>query len=141
MNQFKKLCHLNLKFRASTDENLKKYLSNKFSKERQENEEIRIKNQRLEENLQQKCNEIEECYMQNNKMKEEKEKIIENLIIEEKKKFNLYQEKIIEKETALIKENENYKNNMTEKYEKKINDLQNKNDILSQNNQELNEIK
>lgn len=57
-NQFKSLVHLALKFRSSTDETLKTFLSNKLSKEKQENEDLRIKNQRLEENIMNKTTEL-----------------------------------------------------------------------------------
>lgn len=52
MNQFKTLVHLALKFRCATDEILKNYLATKLTKEQNENEELRIKNSRLDEGLQ-----------------------------------------------------------------------------------------
>lgn len=50
-NQFKSLVHLSLKFKSATDDILKAYLATKLQKERLDNEDLRIKNSRLEENV------------------------------------------------------------------------------------------
>lgn len=52
MNQFKTLVHLSLKFRCATDEILRNYLASKLTKEKVDNENLRIKNSKLEGNLQ-----------------------------------------------------------------------------------------
>ena len=58
-NQFKALCHLSLRFREATDQILKQHLAHRLTFERSGNEDLRIKNERLEEGLLKKCEDYE----------------------------------------------------------------------------------
>ncbi len=140
-NQFKSLIHLALKFRASTDEILKAFLSNKLSKERQENEDLRIRNQKLEENLASKNSDIMNYDTELKKFMFEKEKLIEQISLEEQRRLNDLKQSFLEKESRFLKESELEKKNLIEKYEKTINDLQKKTENLTFLNKDLSETK
>ena len=45
------MTHLSLKFKLATDDIIKNYLSQKLSKEKVDNEDLRIRNKRLDDNL------------------------------------------------------------------------------------------
>jgi uncharacterized caspase-like protein len=130
-NQFKSLIHLALKFRASTDEILKAFLSSKLSKEKQENEDLRIRNQKLEEGLTMKNSELVKYDNELKKFLYEKEKIIEQISLDEQKKLNDLQQSYLEREGKFLKESEFEKKSLVEKYERTLNELQKKNENFS----------
>ena len=140
-NQFKSLIHLALKFRSSTDEILKAFLSSKLSKERQENEDLRIRNQKLEENLSSKNSDIMKYDTELKKFMFEKEKLIEQISLEEQRRLNDLKQGFLEKESRFLKESELEKKNLVEKYEKTVNDLQKKTENLTFLNNDLSETK
>jgi len=140
-NQFKSLIHLALKFRASTDEILKAFLSSKLSKEKQENEDLRIRNQKLEEGLTMKNSELVKYDNELKKFLYEKEKIIEQISLDEQKKLNDLQQSYLEREGKFLKESEFEKKSLVEKYERTLNELQKKNENFSFVNNELSEAK
>ena len=140
-NQFKSLIHLSLKFRASTDEILKSFLSAKLSKERQENEDLRIRNQKLEENLTMKNSELVKYDNELKKFLFEKEKMIEQINLDEQKRLNDLKQSFFEKESKTMRDFENEKKTMVERYEKTLNELQKKVENLSFVNNELSEAK
>lgn len=135
------MIHLALKFRASTDETLKAFLANKLGKEKQENEDLRIRNQKLEESLVSKSSELMKFDNEFKKFMYEKEKLIEQITLEEQKKFNDFRQSTLEKEAKSVRDSEIEKRNLVEKYEKIVFELQKKNETLGLINIELSESK
>lgn len=130
-----------LKFRSSTDDTLKTFLSNKLSKEKQENEDLRIKNQKLEEALAAKTSDLARYDNELKKFSFEKEKLIEQISLEEQKKINELKHLNLEKETKLLKESELDKKNLIEKYEKMVGEMQKKIENFTFSNNDLSENK
>lgn len=133
--------HLALKFRSSTDETLKTFLSSKLSKEKQENEDLRIKNQKLEEALALKTSDLARYDNELKKFSFEKEKLLEQINLEEQKKINELKHLNLEKETKLLKESELDKRNLVDKYEKMISEMQKKLENFTYSNNDLSENK
>ena len=140
-NQFKSLIHLSLKFRSSTDEILKSFLSSKLSKERQENEDLRIRNQKLEENVSLKNSELIKLDNELKKFMFDKEKMMEQISLDEQKRLNDLKQGFLEKETKFLKEAENEKKNLVDKYEKTVGELQKKTESFNIQNNDLSESK
>ncbi|KRX00697.1 hypothetical protein PPERSA_00924 [Pseudocohnilembus persalinus] len=140
-NKFKSLIHLSLNFRKATDEFLKKFLSQKLNKEKNENQELRIKTQRQEELIHDKNNQMQQLSNQLQKFQEEKERILEQLALEEQKKISELREGILKREEGLKKETQFQTNQITEKYETQITNLQEKVNQLSLKNSDLSEAK
>ncbi|KAL4460342.1 hypothetical protein ABPG74_000093 [Tetrahymena malaccensis] len=141
MNQFKTLVHLALKFRCANDEVLKNYLANKLSKEQNENEELRIKNSRIEEQLQDSQNKNEELNQQLARFQQEREQQEEQLRLDSSKKLHLQKEEYLQRESELRNTYESKHQLIQERLEKQIQDLQNQVQSLQKQNSDLNEVK
>jgi chromosome segregation ATPase len=140
-NHFQALVHLSLKFREATDQILKNYLAHRLSNEKGQNEELRIKIERLDEGLTHKASELERAQIELRRFNEEKERVINELINEEKRKINETKEISIEKESNLLKTFEQEKRETATNYEKTIRELQIRTENLTKNNQNLTEAK
>ena len=116
-------------------------MSAKLSKERQENEDLRIRNQKLEENLTMKNSELVKYDNELKKFLFEKEKMIEQINLDEQKRLNDLKQSFFEKESKTMRDFENEKKTMVERYEKTLNELQKKVENLSFVNNELSEAK
>ena len=116
-------------------------MSTKLSKERQENEDLRIRNQKLEENLTMKNSELVKYDNELKKFLFEKEKMIEQINLDEQKRLNDLKQSFFDKESKNMRDLENEKKNMVERYEKTVNELQKKVENLSFVNNELSEAK
>ncbi|CAD8153709.1 unnamed protein product [Paramecium octaurelia] len=136
-NEFKKLTHLSLRLRSATDDVIKVFLSNKLAIEKQENEEHQKRNKKLTELLEEKHWELENLKSEVRKFTEDKDTAIQQLLLDEQKKFNDFREQTLGKETNFKRESENEKQFIIEKYDKIVFELQNKYTQLQQTNQEL----
>ncbi|CAD8069212.1 unnamed protein product [Paramecium sonneborni] len=140
-NEFKKLTHLSLRLRSATDDILKYFLANKLAIEKQENEELHKKTKKLTEQLEDKQWELENLKSEVRKLTEDNNAVLQQIQLDEKKKFNDFREQVLSKETNFKRESENEKQFIIEKYEKIVFELQNKYTQLQQTNQELLEQK
>ncbi|CAD8156851.1 unnamed protein product [Paramecium pentaurelia] len=138
-NEFKKLTHLSLKLRSATDDVIKVFLSNKLAIEKQDNEEKQKRNKKLTELLEEKHWELENLKSEIRKFTEDKDSAIQQLLLDEQKKFNDFRELTLSKETNFKRESENEKQFIIEKYDKIVLELQNKHAQLQQINSELSE--
>ncbi|CAK91540.1 unnamed protein product (macronuclear) [Paramecium tetraurelia] len=138
-NEFKKLTHLSLRLRSATDDVIKVFLSNKLAIEKQENEEHQKRNKKLTELLEEKHWELENLKSEVRKFTEDKDTAIQQLLLDEQKKFNDFREQTLSKETNFKRESENEKQFIIEKYDKIVFELQSKYTQLQQTNQELSE--
>lgn len=140
-NPFKSLIHLTLKFRSSTDETLKTFLSNKLNGFKQENEDLRIKNQRLEETLNSKIFDYGKLEEEMRRMKEEGGKREERREEEDRRKESERRMQWVEKEEIMRREWEGERKAMKEREERIVGELERKLAILIKNNEELNELR
>ncbi|CAD8157367.1 unnamed protein product [Paramecium pentaurelia] len=140
-NEFKKLTHLSLRLRSATDDILKYFLANKLAIEKQENEQLHKKTKKLTEQLEEKQWELENLKSEVRKFTEDNNAVLQQMQLDEQKKFNDFREQALSKETNFKRESEKEKQFIIEKYEKIVFELQNKYTSLQQINQELSEQK
>ncbi|CAD8055358.1 unnamed protein product [Paramecium primaurelia] len=140
-NEFKKLTHLSLKLRSATDDILKYFLANKLAIEKQENEQLHKQTKKLTEQLEEKQLELENLKSEVRKFTEDNNAVLQQIQLDEQKKFNDFREQALSKETNFKRESEKEKQFIIEKYEKIVFELQNKYTSLQQINQELSEQK
>ena len=135
--KFKISEHILLKLRKANDEELKKYLStiylelkNKYKNLFNKFNEINIKNENLNKEI---------IFLNENIKKNEYENKnnLGNLISEKDNKINLLKEDYKNESKKQMQLCEKEKQNIINKYEKKILDMEKKIDILTKNNQEL----
>ncbi|CAD8065382.1 unnamed protein product [Paramecium sonneborni] len=140
-NEFKKLTHLSLKLRSATDDVIKAFLANKLAIEKQDNEEQQKRNKKLSELLEDKHWELENLKSEIRKFTEDKDATLQQMLLDEQKKFNDFREQSLSKETNFKRESENEKQFIIEKYDKILFELQNKYTELQQVNTQLSEQK
>lgn len=140
-NHFKALVHLSLKLRSASDESLKAYLASKLTKEKSENEELRSRNSKLEESLNSKMYENDRLQAELRKSQAEKEKVIEQILLDEQRKLNEFKEQSLRNETSSLREAEAEKKELIKKYEAQIEDLLGKNNNLGKVVKDLSEIR
>jgi len=140
-NQFKALTHLSLKFREANDQSLKQYLAQRLAEERATNEKLRFRIDGLEDTLSGKHNELERANMDLHKLQSDRDKTVEQLLLDEQKKLNELKENAFEREKNLQREFDSQRKEMTSYYESNIKELQNKLEKALKENTELTNIK
>ena len=140
-NQFRVLTHMSLRFREATDQILKQYLSHRLSMEKSSNEDFRMKVENLEQNLNHRTNELDKTTRELKKVQDDINKKIQEILLQEQQKLHEDKQSSFEKETKIIRENEDEKKQLMFKYDKSTRELQSRADTLSLNVQELQEIR
>ena len=140
-NQFKALTHLSLKFREANDTSLKQYLANRLVNEKATTEELRNRVDRLEDNLNIRGSELEKVHFDFQRLQADKDKQIEETILDEKRKMNEAKESALAKETSLLRDFEEKRKEMVNHYEQTIRELQEKVLNFSNVNHDLSNVK
>jgi len=140
-NQFKALTHLSLKFREANDQSLKQYLAVRLAEERASNEKLRQRIDGLEDHLSAKNSDLERASMDLHKLQSDRDKTVEQLLLDEQKKLNELKETSFEREKAMQREFDSQKKELTSYYESNIKELQNKLERALKENSDLTNIK
>lgn len=140
-NNFKALTHLQLKFKTATDESMKLYLASKLQLEKQSNEDLRISNRKLSEELNGKSMEHESLFQEYKLLQEEMHRVQEQTKLDEQIKFNDFAEKSMERESRMISEWEIQKRESENDYKSRISQLESKLSKYTASNESLTESK
>jgi len=140
-NQFKALTHLSLKFREANDQSLKQYLATRLAEERATTEKLRQRIDGLEDTLSMKHSDLERASMDLNKLQSDRDKTVEQLLLDEQKKLNELKETAFEREKNMQREFDSDKKEITAHYESNIRELQNKLERALKENTDLTSIK
>ena len=132
-NQFKALCHLSLRFREATDQILKQHLASRLSSERSANEDLRIKNERLEEALMKRSEDFERATSELKHFQEERDRKIDHLLLEKQREINQLREDSLGKETTAARDYDKERRSLVEQYEREIRELQQKLETANEN--------
>ena len=132
---------MSLKFREATDQILKQYLAHRLTTEKSVNEDLTMKIENLEQNLNHRTNELDKTTKEFKKVQDDINKKIQEILLQEQKKLHEDKQISFEKETKIIREYEDEKKQLMVMYDRSTRELQSRVDILSVNVQELQEIR
>ena len=132
---------MSLKFREATDQVLKQFLAQSLSTEKSINDDQRTKIENLEQNLNDRTNELDKTAKELRKVQDDVNKRIQEILLQEQRKLHDDKEASFEKETKIIRDFEDEKKQLAARYDRSSRELQTKFDVLSINAQDLKEIR
>ena len=140
-NQYKQLSHLNLTLKAGNDDSVKKYLAIKLKEFKEENQILKHKLETKEEILKAELLNSENLQKEINKIKDEKNAMIQAMKIEEQRKLTDQKETMFSENSRIIKELNEEKKMLSSKLEAQNSDYTERFQDLLETNNQLNEDK
>lgn len=132
-NLFKALCHFSLRFREATDNILKQHLAYRLSTERNQNEDLRAKNERLEDALAKKSHDYNQAIVELKRFQEERDRKIEEILVQKQREVTDLAKESFDKEKTLNITYEQELRNLKESHEKTVKALNEKLEATAEN--------